>query len=63
MDTESIARYHFARTVTLLFWGVCWPGSVRQGEWAEAVASNENSKMRERFERLWQEKRFDRGLL
>ena len=63
MELESITRYNFARTVTLLFFGVSWPGSVRQSEWAEAVASNKNPRMRERLECLWQEKRFDRSLL
>ncbi len=63
MHSESIAWYHFARSVTLLFFGVKWPGSVRQNEWEEAVSFNENIKLRERLERLWQEKRFDRRLL
>jgi hypothetical protein len=63
MHPESIAWYHFARTVTLLLFEVQQPGSVRQKEWSETLASNENPKLRNRLEHLWQEKRFDRRLL
>lgn len=60
---ESIAWYHFARAVTLLFFEAQQPGSVQQEALAEAIAANQNPRLREYLERMRDEKRFDKSLL
>jgi hypothetical protein len=63
INPESVAWYHYARSVTFLFLEVKQPGTISHDEWATTIIRNENPKLRASLENLWQEKRFDRRLL